>query len=91
MPLRLGAAIDRVQALAERHRRAIGWVSTGWLVLVGLSHAGLFALPALDFLDSRAAMIAGVVWNAAWWGAIRPMLERRSVARRVAQAEAGRA
>ena len=86
MPPRLGAAIDRAQAFAARHERALGVLSTAWLMAVAFSYAGFVPLPDIALLHGTPALIASSAWNAGWWGFIRPALARRKAASKAGQA-----
>ncbi|HUQ14055.1 MAG TPA: hypothetical protein VM055_07245 [Novosphingobium sp.] len=74
---RAGALLARAEAFAERHERTLSILATLWLAVTTADYAGFITLPRLPFLAERTWLILGIVVSGAWWGYIRPALERR--------------
>lgn len=85
----LGSAIDRIEARFAPHAKAISVAAVIWFWLGIALHARIIRLPELPWLSDRAVFWAGVVFNAAWWGWLRPAIEARRQKR--AAAETGEA
>ena len=76
--------MDRVMDLATRfalqHQRSLAIIGALWFALGYAASAGFVDLPRIPFVtDSLGWLVAGI-WNALWWGAINPALERRRAA-----------
>jgi hypothetical protein len=72
-----GRAIDRIEALLEPHAKAISILAAIWFWLSIAIYAGFVRLPQLPWLSDRALFWAGLAFNAAWWGFLRPAIEQR--------------
>jgi hypothetical protein len=80
-----GRAIDRIEALLEPHAKAISILAAIWFWLSIAIYAGFVRLPQLPWLSDRALFWAGLAFNAAWWGFLRPAMEQRRKARGAAE------
>ncbi len=73
----MNRAIDRWDAFAERYMTAMTVIGVLWMVLGWASHARFIELPEWPLLTGMSAIVAGVVFNAAWWGFLYPRVQRR--------------
>lgn len=83
--------MDRVMDLGTRfalqHQRALAIIGALWFALGCAASAGFVDLPRIPFVtDSLGWLVAGI-WNALWWGAINPALERRRAAHAAADTD----
>ena len=48
-----------------------------WFAFGCAVYAKFITLPALPFLTDDVVLYSGAAYNAVWWGAARPAIERR--------------
>lgn len=77
----LASAIDRIEARLAPYAKAISIAGMVWFWLGIAIYARFIRLPELPWLSERAVFWAGVVFNAGWWGWLRPAIESRRKAR----------
>jgi len=83
----LAKAIDRIEARLAPYAKAISIAAVIWSWLGIALHARFVRLPDLPWLSDRAVFWAGVVFNAVWWGWLRPAIANRRQARATAEIE----
>jgi hypothetical protein len=81
----LGKAIDRIEERLARHARGISIAAAIWFWFAVAVQARWIGLPDLPWLSEAGVLWAGVVFNAIWWGFLRPAIERRRKARAAAE------
>lgn len=62
---------------AVRHERVLAIIGALWFALGCASAAGFVDLPQIPFVTDTFGWLCAAVWNALWWGAAHPALERR--------------
>ncbi|MBY0521205.1 MAG: hypothetical protein K2P79_12365 [Sphingomonas sp.] len=83
----LGWVVDRIDAVADRHRQLLSAVGALWFGLVCADYAGFIALPSFVLIGGTPGLIAAVAYNALWWGVLYPRVEARRQTRRPARGE----
>lgn len=73
----LAQTIDRIEARLAPHAKAVSIVAAIWFWLGIAIYARFIRLPELPWLPADALFWAGVVFNAVWWGFLRPAIEAR--------------
>lgn len=76
--------IDRWDAFADRYSVPLAVFGFAWMALGWASHARFIELPVWPLLAGISAIIAGVVFNAVWWGFLYPRVQRRRKERELA-------
>lgn len=77
----LARAIDRIEDRLAPHTRAVSIAAGVWFWLGVAIQARFIPLPDLPREVASALFWAGVAVNAAWWGFLRPHIEKRRAAR----------
>lgn len=73
--------IDRIDAVADRHQRALGIMGVLWFALVCADYAGFIDLPEFTLIGGAAGLIVAVLYNAVWWGFLNPRVQVLRAAR----------
>ena len=81
--------LDRLDAWAERHKRALDWLGFAWLMLGAAVNAHFIVLPELPPMSERAIFWLGVGVNVVWWAVLRPRIERHRAARQTGEISHG--
>ena len=63
-----------------RHERLFGIAGMVWLAISCASYARFIDLPDIPFVTDEMALYFSAAYNAAWWGFLRPAIERRRAA-----------
>lgn len=77
----LNRIIDRTEAALEPYGRALSVLAVAWFVFGIAVNARFVRLPEWPWLSAQTVLWAGVVFNAVWWGFLRPAIARRRAAR----------
>ena len=86
----LARTIDRIEALLAPRAKAVSIAAGIWFWLGIAVYARFIRLPQWPWLPEQALFWTGVVFNAGWWGFLRPAIERRRTRRSLAQPAAPR-
>ncbi len=73
----IDSQLGRAAQFADRHERAIAVAGAIWLAISSASYAFDLKLPEIPFVTDENAWMFSGGWNAAWWGFIRPAIEKR--------------
>lgn len=60
----------------DRHRRLLSAIGAIWFAVGCAVYAKFLTLPAFLYLTDDVLLYSGAVYNAAWWGFVRPAIER---------------
>lgn len=73
----LADTIDRIESRLAPYSKGISIVAVIWFWVGIALQARFISLPELPWLSERAVFWAGVIFNAAWWSWLRPVIEQR--------------
>ena len=77
-----GGIVDRADGFLARHQTAVTIVAGVWFWLGVAVAARFIDLPDLPWdLPDAVLLWSGIGANVAWWGFLRPAIERRRAAR----------
>lgn len=77
----LARAIDRIESKLAPHARSVSIVAAVWFWIGVAVQARFVPLPALPRELEAAIFWGGIFVNAAWWGFLRPAIQRRRATR----------
>ena len=77
----LARIIGNVESRLEPHARAVSVLAAIWFWLGIAIYAGYNRLPDWPWLPDEVLFWSAMVFNAVWWGFLRPAIERRRTAR----------
>jgi hypothetical protein len=69
--------IDKLIDLADRFALVFAAIGAFWFALSCASYANFVRLPDLALLKGIPAIIASILYNAAYWGFLYPRVETR--------------
>ena len=72
--------LDPIARFALRHETALSVAAGLWFAISCAAMARFIDLPEIPFVTDRNAWIFSGAYNALWWAAARPALERRKAA-----------
>lgn len=73
----IDGAVDRLDAFADRHKRALSIIGGAWFVVGCAVASGMVRVPDLGIISNRTALLVATLYNAIWWGWLHPRAEKR--------------
>lgn len=73
----LARIIDRIEARLAPHSRAVSIAAAIWFWFGIAIYARFIRLPDWPWLSEQALFWTAMVFNAVWWGFLRPAIEQR--------------
>ena len=70
---------DALVRFLIRKERLFGIAGTLWLAASCANYARFIDLPDIPYVTDEMALYVSAAFNAAWWGFVRPAIERRKV------------
>lgn len=83
----MDGVVDRLDALVDRHKRALSIIGGAWFVVGCTIASGMVRVPDLGIVSSRNALLIATLYNAIWWGYFHPRAEKRRVERLAGKAQ----
>ena len=68
------AILNPLAAGAVRHEKLLSSLAFAWFVLGWAAAANWIPLPKIPYFTDHNAWVGSSVWNAIWWGHLRPRI-----------------
>jgi len=76
---------ETIARVSTRHERALSVLGILSMALSSAVYARFITLPEIELFDERTMIWLTAIYNVAWWAILRPRVEQRKAALRLAQ------